>query len=194
MNAFRRNERCNKSLLWKWTIQNTLSAMNCCSEASLSVITALFVLCSPIRRMQSPIYLQNYPELWETVFPAPCCVSQCALWLKPQTWINMQTTAAPNIWCYELASLQKRQVLWCSVISCPLQDHPKHLDAPSLSLISLTHGVAPGFKLYYWHRTMNNRASGSMVGLASDSPCWSTTWLGLDVIPGREQYSFILPL
>lgn len=89
MNAFRRNERCNKSLLWKWTIQNTLSAMNRCSEASLSVITALFVLRSPIRRMQSPIYLQNYPELWETVFPAPCCVSQCALWLKPQTRINM---------------------------------------------------------------------------------------------------------
>lgn len=195
MNAFRHNEQCNKSLSWKWTMQNTLSAMSLCSEASLSVITALCVLRGPIRRMQSPIYLRNYPELWETVFPAPCCVSQCALWLKPQTQINMllplllSTSGAMN-----RPLLQKWQVLRCSVNSCRLQDHPKHLETPSLSQISLKHGVLPGFKLYYWHTTMNNRASASMVGLASDSPRWSTTWLGLDVIPRREQYSFILPL
>lgn len=147
---------------------------------------ALFVLSSPIRQMQSSIYLQNYPALWKTVLLAPWVPRRDYQHKDIRTHI---TTAASNIWCCERTSLQ----MACLVALynfMPL----KHADTPSPSQISLKHGDLPGFKLYYWKSTTNNTAFASMVGLASDSPLWSTTWLGLDVIPGREQWSFILPL
>ncbi len=155
---------------------------------------ALFVLSSPIMRVQSPIYLQNYPEL----FLAPCCVSQRAPWLKRPntTHINTRTHAHSYhsqhlvLWTGLFANSRSRGALWFHACCWIIRNPQTHL----LSQISLKHGVLPGFKLYYWQSTRNNRAFASMVGLASDSPCWSTTWPGLDVIPGREQCSFILPL
>lgn len=61
MHTFGCNEHCHNSLLWKWAIQ---IALNWCSETSQSWMITLFMLSSPIRRVQSSIYLQNYPELW----------------------------------------------------------------------------------------------------------------------------------
>lgn len=78
--------------------------------------------------------------------------------------------------------LCKWQASCCSVISCPPQDHPKHTDTPSPSQISLERGVLPGFKLYYWRSTRNNRAFASMVGglasgpLAEAPPDWDRMW------------------
>lgn len=98
MGACRHDEQSYNFLSWKWIMHNTLCALNRRSEASQSLIISSFVLCSPIRKVQSPIYMQNYPTLWKAVCRVPCCVSQCAQRLN-HLHKHTQTGAASNICC-----------------------------------------------------------------------------------------------
>ena len=70
-------------------------------------MTLYFLLLSPIKQMQSPIYLENYLELRTTAFLAPCCFFMvCPVTKTTNSNKHALTTAAPNIWCSEQASLQ----------------------------------------------------------------------------------------
>lgn len=169
------------------------------SESAFRHIACLddcfFFVPSPIRQMQRPIYLQNYPEVWETALSAPCCYSRCALWLKLQTQINkhlpllLLTSAIAN------RPLSIRQVLWCFAVSRSAPVRPSQPPStPSLSLISHNHGLTLGLELCFWHNTKNNGAFASMAGLASGLPSRQPHLTGADCETRKRNVKLCSPL
>ncbi len=147
---------------------------------------SLYLCCqAPSGKCKVPFTCRITPISERLSSQAPCRVSQCVPWLKSTcTHANTRLLLLPTSVAVN-RPLCKFWVSWHSGISCRPLDHPKHTDTPSVTDFTQTWNLAR-IKVYYQQSTRNNRAFASMVGLASDSPRWSTTWPGLDVIRGRE--------